>query len=106
VKIRNNPFELVLQVYKDLYGNTEIDIAFDIDVKKRYLFFGMWGYTNFDGKIPKVRISAHLPVYHAVEILAHELAHVRVGFEEDHNDKWEDCFSEIHAEFLKRVNKS
>lgn len=40
-----------------------------------------------------------LEVNNAVEIFAHELAHVAVGVDHEHDDAWEDAFEAIFQEY-------
>ena len=97
----NDPFAMVWQAYRNLYPSrpapsvewTTID---DEDQETA----GSWGYTVFtdDGEV-FVYVSCDLKVMDAVEILAHELAHVAVGAEEDHGEKWEEAFEAIFNEY-------
>lgn len=54
------------------------------------------GYTDFndDGSIV-VSVSSEIPVSAAAEILCHELAHVAVGIEHEHDNAWEEAFEKI-----------
>lgn len=97
----NDPFAMVWQAYRNLYPGRpcpsvewcHIDDA-DPETGKA------WGYTVFtdDGEIA-VFVSCDIKVQDAVEILAHELAHVAVGAEEDHGEKWEAAFEAIFQEY-------
>lgn len=46
-----------------------------------------------------VFVTPNIPVCDCAEILAHELAHVAVGVEEDHGEKWEKAFDSIFSEY-------
>lgn len=46
-----------------------------------------------------INIAATLPVFAAVEIMAHELAHVIAGIDNEHNDIWDSIFSDLQKEF-------
>ncbi len=50
-------------------------------------------------------ITKELRVADAVEILAHELAHVAVGSDEEHGKAWEEAFDAIHNEFDRIGNE-
>ena len=54
------------------------------------------GYTDFndDGSII-VSVSSEIPVSAAAEILCHELAHVAVGIEHEHDEVWKEAFEKI-----------
>jgi hypothetical protein len=58
-----------------------------------------YGVTVFpdDGSRPQIFLSLKLPLEGLAEILAHELAHVIIGHEEEHSAEWEKAFSAIHA---------
>ena len=64
----------------------------------------MYGVTNFEdnGNIT-VLISGVLPVLDCAEIFAHELAHIMVGVEEEHNEKWEKAFEDIQNEYMRML---
>ena len=99
----NDPFAMVWLAYRNLYPGrpspsvewTHIDEN-DPDAADAY------GYTVFcdDGEV-RVFISCDIPVVAAVEILAHELAHVAVGKDEDHGEKWEAAFEAINKEYYR-----
>lgn len=103
----NDMFALVGRAFERLYPAkspkiTKIEWA-------EYVFDGneeVCGYTNFrpDGSI-HIRISGQLPVIHAVEIFAHELAHVAAGADVEHGEAWEKAFDAIHAEYMNLIQK-
>lgn len=68
----------------------------------------VYGITTFpadENEVPLVEISAELTVQDAVEILAHELAHVAVGVGAGHGPKWEKAFKKIHEEYLNMMEE-
>ena len=93
----NDPFALVCQAYKNLYDKpfqALFDQHEDDEYKEEY------GFTHFvDGEIPKIIIFAEYPVNVCVETFAHELAHVAVGVEHEHDEVWNDAFDKIFAEY-------
>lgn len=106
-KIANNPFDIVFQAVNELYPNTEARIQFDPTLNMEEQEYG---YTEFgeSGTLPIVGINPELPVSAAIEILAHELAHVIVGYIADHGPEWEKVFSEIndkYTEIMKNMQK-
>lgn len=58
------------------------------------------GLVDFadDGSVA-VFVKPSLEVSDAVEILAHELAHVAVGVEHDHDEVWQEAFDKIFEEY-------
>ena len=67
-----------------------------------------YGETVFpeDGTEPVISISAQVPVVHAVEILAHELAHVAAGEGHDHDEVWENAFQALNDAYCEFVSVS
>lgn len=103
----NDMFVLVWRAFKRLYpvkGQQIMKIEWAENV-----FDGneeACGYTNFrpDGSI-HILISGQLPVVHATEIFAHELAHVAAGADAEHGEAWEKAFDAIHAEYMNLIQK-
>lgn len=58
----------------------------------------MCGLTIFNEETT-VLINAELPVEHAVETFAHELAHVAAGVGHDHDEAWEKAFDDIYDKY-------
>lgn len=97
-----NPFDLVIEAYETLYGKPCL-VQF---VEGMYNGEGdPWGCTEFvEGKSPRVSVDVRCPFHAAVEVLAHELAHVAVGDggcseSEEHGDDWSDAFTLIHQRY-------
>ena len=66
----------------------------------------MYGFTQFnDGEIPLIAISAELTIKDAIEIFAHELAHIAAGIESDHDEKWEQEFENIFQEYNEIIEQ-
>lgn len=101
-KFINNPYDMVIQVFNNLYPECECEVQFDNTMGDG----PPWGETFFpekEGEIPLVNINAELSIQHGVEILAHELAHVKCGVEAGHGVEWESVTNEIHKGFEKLV---
>lgn len=90
----NDPFKKLIDVVKKLYGNLPCVVSFDILKKHHGVCF-----LSDNGKYLDVRVSAKLPVRHAIEVMAHELAHVVGG--PNHGPRWKKVFSRIHKEYMK-----
>ncbi|SJP48374.1 hypothetical protein [Clostridioides difficile] len=96
IKWLNTPIEDVVQSVINLYGDIDCEICFDYGL----IAEGNYGVTTFcdDGtKVITLAIETTLDVL--CETLAHELAHVIVGIEHDHDEVWEKCFDSIHKEY-------
>lgn len=94
----NDPFAMVTQAYKNLYGKPFL--AYYDQHKDDACDNEEYGFTTFqDGETPVITIFADHPVNVCVETLAHELAHVAVGVEHEHDAVWEEAFDKIFAEY-------
>lgn len=102
----NDMFAMVYMAFDSLFpGKGVRGIWWNADIPKAADGTERVGLTswNEDGTID-VDISAKLTVADAVEILAHELAHVAAGENEGHGEKWEQAFDAIRAEFNRIGN--
>ena len=103
----NDMFSMVYQAFKNLYPDKECDCQWQPETMTDEDGTEVLGITTYgdDGSV-FIDISANLKVADAVEILAHELAHVAVGKEaEPHGQEWEDAFDAIHNEFDRIGNE-
>ena len=103
----NDPFAMVWQAYRNLYpGRPAPSVEWTHIDQDDEEFGDSYVYTIFaeDGEIA-IFVSCDIPVITAVEILAHELAHVAVGADEDHGEKWEAAFDAIFQEY-NRIGES
>lgn len=103
----NDPFEMIADIYNDLfsdkyyvaqYGYAEGEVK-EMDAK---------GETFFpdDGGTPVITLFVNVPMEHLPEIFAHELAHVAVGIEHEHDEVWEKAFDDINKEYIRRMEAS
>jgi hypothetical protein len=65
-----------------------------------------WGVTIFpdDGTDPLIVLRADLNLVESTEIIAHELAHVIVGGNVEHNEIFELKFEELHRVYDEIAN--
>ena len=73
----NDPFAMVWQAFKNLYPGKDCEVQWQPGIQDDGLSEQGYGFTEFceDGSI-LVAVDANLRVSNAVEVLAHELAHV------------------------------
>lgn len=95
----NDPFALVYQAFKNLYPDKNCSIWWKPNLKDdtgKIVF----GITTFlpDGEII-VTINPDINVSDAIEVLAHELAHVVAGVENEHGPEWKTAFNAIGVEY-------
>jgi hypothetical protein len=104
----NNPLQEIINVSIDLFPdilNKNIYIQFDPRLGSKETE-GPYGETFLDDETKDiiVSISGNLPIIENIEILAHELSHVIVGIENEHNEAWENVFNEIFVEYSRRID--
>lgn len=97
-----NPFEIVLEAYNALYQRDCV-VQF---VEGLWAREEAYGVTEFGGRIPRISVDVITPVHGAVEILAHELAHVAAGdsHADDHGEAWQNAFDAIHQRYVEIVS--
>lgn len=95
----NDPFSMVWIAFKNLYPDKECEVFWDQHQEDEHK--EEYGFTTFpyDGSTPQVLLYAEHPVNIQTETFAHELAHVAVGPEHEHDDEWEAAFNAIFKEY-------
>lgn len=97
---KNDPFALVWNAFVNLYPGKEFEAYWEPMIRDEEDGTPVFGLTDFcDGEPPAVFVKPSLEVNNAVEIFAHELAHVAVGVDHEHDDAWEDAFEAIFQEY-------
>ncbi len=99
---KNDMFALIWQAFKNLYPGKECECFWEPRIREDENGNNVFGLTDFgeDGSVV-VFVRPDLEVAVAGEILAHELAHVAVGVEHDHDTAWEEAFDAIFTEYNK-----
>lgn len=96
-----DPFAAVYEAFKRLYPGKECLIHWDSDIEDED-DEPVFGVTCFSPDEPiEIRVNPCLAVGDAVEVLAHELAHVAAGVDADHDKKWEKAFDAIQEECMR-----
>ena len=95
----NDPYAMVWAAFKRLYPDKECRVWWDMHQNDEH--DEEYGFTHFpnDGSTPSVFVYAEHPVNIQVETFAHELAHVAVGPEHEHDDIWRSAFDAIFEEY-------
>ena len=88
---QNDPFTIVDKAFKALYPDKTYTVCWG-EMSNGY------GYTAIEETPPMIVLSTELPIKHAVEIFAHELAHVAEP-QEGHSEKWEAAFYAIYKKY-------
>lgn len=110
LKIKNNPIDVLLEIFEENYPNEskQINQIMFADFKGKNL-----AVTQFyENAMADIYIKAHRGIFkkpmaleQITELLAHELAHIIVGIENEHNDKWENAFEDLHKKLQHRMEK-
>ena len=102
---KNDPFAIVWEAFKNLYPDKDCECWFDA-VDDPEDTDGHCGWTQWtdDGDVV-VAVDFGLRLADAVEIFAHELAHVAVGPDADHGEEWEKAVDAIHVEYNRIGNE-
>lgn len=95
----NDMFSLVYTAFKNLYQDKECECQWVPELDPAEDGLEVFGLTTFGKDSVYVEISAKLSVTDAIEIFAHELAHVAVGSDADHGSEWEAAFDAIFDEY-------
>ena len=103
---QNDMFAMVWGAFKKLYPDKECEIYWEPQIRDEEDDKPVYGLTDFadDGSVA-VFVKPSLEVADAVEILAHELAHVAVGIEHDHDEVWQEAFDKIFEEYNRIGNQ-
>ena len=101
----NDIFALIWKAFKNLYPDKECKCFWEPQIREDESGNEVFGLTDFgdDGSV-EVFVRPDLNVSDAGEVLAHELAHVAVGSEHDHDETWENAFDAIFQEYNKIGN--
>ena len=92
----NDPFAVMLAAFEKIYPGKNphcVWVSWISGEKEEGDTYGVTEFEN-DGTV-WVAIVTSLPVKDALEIFAHELAHVAVGYDAGHNDEWETAYEAI-----------
>lgn len=101
--IKNNPIEILSTAFKNLYPDIKYNAYFDQNLNQyTNETEKIYGFTSFnENEDITIFIDIALCLYDAVEIFAHELAHVAVGANHNHDEIWMKAFDNIYNEYIK-----
>jgi hypothetical protein len=91
----NNPLDVVIEAIRKLYPQAQAVIQLSSMFKNESFTVKM------DGKLPMIMIQDNLEIWDMVKNIAHEVAHVIVGFDEDHGPKWEITYRRIQEKYVE-----
>lgn len=111
-----DPFHIILDAVNDLFPGVDAGISFQTPDQFQELYdrlapikgkkvpgkdlcgFCVW---DADGKTPLIVVNQNIPCFAAVEIIAHEVAHLVAGPEAEHGKEWEKVFKKIRKHYGK-----
>jgi len=99
IQFINDPFKVVIQAFEELFPNLDAEIQFNPTMDYENKEYGRAIFPD-DGSTPLIEINPKLSVENAIEIIAHELAHIAAGIDSEHNEKWETAFQQIHEKYV------
>ena len=96
----NDPFAVMYASFEKLYPGKNPHCVWVSWISGEKEEGDTYGVTDFedDGTV-WIAIVTSLPVKDALEIFAHELAHVAAGHEADHGSEWKKAFDAIETEY-------
>ena len=96
----NDPYSIVWEGFQRLYPDKKCECWLDV-APDGWKEGDGYGFTVFhdDGSPPSVVIYGDFSVLQQIEIFAHELAHVAVGPEHDHDEVWFSAFELIFQQY-------
>jgi len=117
IKIKNDPFSILIQAFSELWPDKTCEIEFSNDIpqptindlddrdfwfieKNDIVRIGAAGATRFkNGEIPLILLNPDLELSQIVDTLAEELAHVAVGKEAGHGNMFEYAMDKLFIKF-------
>jgi hypothetical protein len=98
---KNDIFSMIWIAFKNIFPDKECECFWEPNIRDCDDGTPCLGVTDFDEESGEVTvfIKPELSVQDAAEIFAHELAHVAVGKENEHNEIWEKAFDDIFDEY-------
>jgi len=105
-----DPFDTLLQIFIEKHPKINVRIQFGTPDEEPLSISGGLGCTSFPGPedekgspaIITVDGTLDRGVQGTVDILAHELAHVAVGPDHEHDDVWEAEYAGFYEAFSER----
>lgn len=105
---KNDQYEIVYQAFKNLFPDKDCEIWWEEQIRDDVTGNECYGLTDFPqdddpNRTIRVFVKPSLTVNDSVEILAHELAHVGVGVEHNHDEVWYKAFDDMFDEYNRLI---
>jgi hypothetical protein len=95
----NDPLRTVFRAAEELWPDIQFIIQYNHELSMDKNEFGCTLFPE-DGSIPIIDINPALTVTAQLEIIGHEIAHVKAGEGAGHNEVWEGHFEEIFQKVM------
>lgn len=95
-----NPYKTILKAAKELFGNLDCVIFFDDTIGKHKPPYGYVEECK-DLGIVQIGISPYITIVEAAHVLIHEICHVAVGLDNNHNKKWKKAVKSLSEKCYK-----
>lgn len=89
----NDPIYILVKIFENTHPDKKAQIDFVSDMKKNTNAYGETCWAD-DGNV-YIQIDIETPMNGLIEVLAHELAHLAVGADAEHNKEWENEFRKL-----------
>lgn len=99
----NDPLHVIFRAAEELWPDIEFEIQYNHELNTDNNEFGCTLFPD-DGSIAVIDINPELTVTQQIEIIGHEIAHVKAGKAAEHNEVWEGYFEEIRVKFADILN--
>lgn len=95
----NDPFYVLDKIFRDLYPNKDYiaQLAPHIEDENGIEVFGETCFP--ESGLPVITISTRLTINDAIEVFAHELAHIAATLEVGHGAVWDEIETELQERF-------
>lgn len=103
-KFIDNPFDLLLDAFNALYPDKYAEIywtdkeTLQADSGQKGAL-GITNYADEDRPTTDILICADQTMVEAMDVLAHELAHVAVGFDAAHGEEFQSAYKAIFEKY-------
>jgi len=98
-----DPIQVIIDIFEQRHPKKKVIVQYVQGMKEKADAYGETFFPN-DGGIPIVSIDVEISIIGAIDVLAHELAHVAIGPDGKHGEKWDNEYTEINNSFHKKFH--
>jgi len=99
-----DPFMTLIDIFEKHHPGVSAEVKIVLGLKVQAGAYGAIFFPN-NGTRPIISIDADASIAGAVEVLAHEFAHLVVGEQAGHGKSWGKVFDQIWEDFNKRLTE-